>query len=631
MKSITSTILAIAIICLLLPAAVFSQEEGDYRSVAAGNWEEASRWEVFEAGDWTAAATPPDGSEHITVTDSVHVNSAINVTGQIVVSDTGMVVVDTENAGAMVFEDGSSYEHARNGGSIPVATWEAGSTLHITGVTTNSPANGNQDFHDIVWNSPDQLSNLNLGWNGNTIGGDIHVISTGAARWQLTAPTAGDTATTTILGNIIQEGGQFSSNGTGNANTVIVVDTHGDVTVTGGNFSVSRGSQGGGSGTTTWNLYGNLSLTDATTQNSNSDGARFVFAGAAPDSQHIAFTNVTFAGGRFNFSVSDSSILVVDEDMTVNGDIVNEGEIVLDGELTLASGGIYDHARNGGTIPSINWTEGSTAMITGTIGDAPANRGQDYYNLVLNTPGLNANRDLSLDGNTIGGNIHVIDTGTNRWQLVGGSSGTVTIMGDVIVEDGQFATQGTGSATEVIVDHHGDIIVTGGNFSISRGSQASGVGFTRWILHEGDFTMTNATTQNSNPTNAWFVFAADGEQTITLDTVTYAGGGTAIEVLTGTTLNFGTSVFGGNGMFMLNESATLKTAHPDGIAGTLQTTGDIMLSSGASFWFNGAEAQVTSTLMPSTVDNLTIDNAAGRDALAIDAGKRYAYSGRGRT
>lgn len=26
------------------------------------------------------------------------------------------------------------------------------------------------------------------------------------------------------------------------------------------------------------------------------------------------------------------------------------------------------------------------------------------------------------------------------------------------------------------------------------------------VLHEGDFSMSNAATQNSNPANAWFVF-----------------------------------------------------------------------------------------------------------------------------
>jgi hypothetical protein len=35
------------------------------------------------------------------------------------------------------------------------------------------------------------------------------------------------------------------------------------------------------------------------------------------------------------------------------------------------------------------------------------------------------------------------------------------------------------------------------------------------VLHEGDFSMSNAATQNSNPANAWFVFdSKDSVQTL---------------------------------------------------------------------------------------------------------------------
>ena len=69
-------------------------------------------------------------------------------------------------------------------------------------------------------------------------------------------------------------------------------------------------------------------------------------------------------------------------------------------------------------------------------------------------------------------------------------------MGDIIVEDGTFSVQGTGNAlTTFIVHHYGHIDVTGGNFAISRGSQGGGT--TTWYIYEGDFSMSNATTQSS--------------------------------------------------------------------------------------------------------------------------------------
>src|SRR5690625_7312668 len=103
---------------------------------------------------------------------------------------------------------------------------------------------------------------------------------------------------------------------------------------------------------------------------------------------------------------------------------------------------------------------------------------------------------MSFDGVTIGGDIRVLDTGSSRWYLTSGSaedSTHVTLVGDVFVEGGQFSVHGTGNAlTHFAVDHHGDIHVTGGNFSIARGSQGNGSGSTIWTLHGGDFRLRSA-------------------------------------------------------------------------------------------------------------------------------------------
>jgi hypothetical protein len=108
------------------------------------------------------------------------------------------------------------------------------------------------------------------------------------------------------------------------------------------------------------------------------------------------------------------------------------------------------------------------------------------------------------------------------------------------------------------------------------------------------------------------VFDKAGVQTLELSSVTYAGGGMPIEVASGTTLDFGMSELGGTGFFRLNEGATLATAHAGGIAGAVQSTGNnVTFDAGASYVFNGTVAQLTSALMPATVNGLTIDNQAG--------------------
>ncbi len=615
MKTTRFTIMVLALIGMFISMQAFSQEDGDYRSAFSGNWSDPGIWEVFDGTNWDAATDAPDGSEHITIwdTDSVFVDVAITISGYVKVEDEGRLEADE---GTLVFADGSTYEHFRDEGSVPTATWEEGSTFYITGSVFSAPANRGQDYYNLVFETDSLLSNLNMDLAGRTISGDITVVSTGVARWYF---LGGDSDTVTVLGDVFVEDGQFAPQGTGSA-THVVVNHYGDINVTDGNFSISRGSQGAGSGTTVWYLFdGDFVMSDATTQNSNSGDAggyaKFVFAKA--DTQQIAHTNVNYGGGRFNLDVSDSTVLVVaGEELIVDGDFVNYGDVVVDdgSQLTMDNGGVYEHARDGGDIPTATWADGSTALFTGTEGNAPGNRGQDYYNLTLNTPNLSSNLNLSMSGNTIGGNIHVINTGGSRWQFFGGSSDTVTVMGDVIMESGQFTTQGTGSATDVVVHHYGNIIATGGNFSISRGSQASGTGTTTWYLYEGDFMMDSTATQNSNPTkgNAKFVFASGDVQTLTLGPDNNLQN-FPVQVSDGTTLDIGNSIFDGGDIFWLDDGTTLALADTAGVDGAFGELVDtlVVLEDGTSYIYNGVEPQNTGELLPATIQNLTIDNPAG--------------------
>ncbi len=320
--------------------------------------------------------------------------------------------------------------------------------------------------------------------------------------------------------------------------------------------------------------------------------------------------------GSETITILSTDSIFVNAPVAITGTLINNGIVEPGANLTIANGGTYQHDRDGGRVPLATWAEGSTMLVTGVTATAPNDRDQDYYNLTFNTPGLLANLNMNLNGNTIGGDVRVITTGaTNRWYLttaLATDTAIVTIMGDVLVEAGQFSVQGTSNAQTVFeVHHYGDIVVTGGNFSIARGSQAGGK--TTWFLHAGNFSMSNATTQNSNatPGGAKFVFAGAGTQTLTLGT-----GNTLtslpIEISSGTTLDMGASVLAGSGTFTVNPGATLLTALPGGVAEILSAvTGAVTLADGSSYGFNGTAAQATSVRMPTTVTDLIINNPAG--------------------
>lgn len=319
--------IGVIFIGILTLGQAFAQQAGDYRSAANGNWSDAATWETFDGSSWIPAVSAPAGSETITVdgSDSVWVDVAVTITGYVAVTESA--IMDT-TSGSLTFENGSTYEHARDEGRIPISIWNTGSTFLLTGTVSTAPENRNQSYYNITLNTPNMTSNRDLGLDDVTIGGDIRVINTGSARWRLTSTASGDTATVTIMGNMIVEAGSFETQGTGNALTTFIVHHYGDINVTGGNFSISRGSQGSGSGTTTWYLHaGNFFMSDAETRNSNPTpgNAKFVFA--KNDTQQIAFVNVTYGGGDLHFEVSDSSTMQVLQDFVANGLMVNKGAI----------------------------------------------------------------------------------------------------------------------------------------------------------------------------------------------------------------------------------------------------------------------------------------------------------------
>lgn len=319
--------------------------------------------------------------------------------------------------------------------------------------------------------------------------------------------------------------------------------------------------------------------------------------------------------GAETIMVRSTDSIFVNIPVSISGILVNQGIVEDNSQLTIANAGTYQHDRDGGRIPIANWEEGSIMMLTGVTSTAPSDRDQDYYHLIFNTPGLLSNLNMNLRANTIRGNVKVINTGSARWYLTTApatDTSIVTILGDVIVESGAFSVHGTSNAqTTFIVHHYGNVIVTGGNFSISRGSQAGGT--TTWYLYEGNFSMSNATTQSSTstPGGARFVFKKMETQRLTLgegNTLTAL----PIEVSNGTTLDMGSSKLSGNGIFVLNEGATLMTALAGGVAEAIGgIVAEVTLKEGSSFGFNGTTSQITSDRMPAVVTDLIINNPAG--------------------
>jgi len=77
------------------------------------------------------------------------------------------------------------------------------------------------------------------------------------------------------------------------------------------------------------------------------------------------------------------------------------------------------------------------------------------------------------------------------------------------------------------------------------------------------------------------------------------------------TMDIGMKQIMGTGAFSLEAGATLQTAHPDGLDGSVIVSGVKTFDAAANYVFNGTTVQATGLSMPATVGALTINNAAG--------------------
>ncbi len=300
------------IMCMLLilgltgSSLLLAQATGDYRSKATGKWSAAATWERYSGSAWVAASTAPTGTGTITLqnTDSVDVDAAVTITGTL--KSTGGKVGNS--ASTLTFGSGGTYEHAINGGSIPLATWGTGSTLLITGVTGNAPSNGNQNFYNLTWNCPGQTAGLNLGMANNTIGGNVRVIActttpttSVSAAFRLTAGNAPAVGVNviTIKGTVIVDSlGVFTASGSGSPTDTIVVRCDSSFTSRGA-FNLANGS----GATCNWEVKGDVRILGGVfgTHSSTTLPDSLIFAGTKTQIFAKAGSVTSLGNVRFGF------------------------------------------------------------------------------------------------------------------------------------------------------------------------------------------------------------------------------------------------------------------------------------------------------------------------------------------
>ncbi len=310
-------------------------------------------------------------------------------------------------------------------------------------------------------------------------------------------------------------------------------------------------------------------------------------------------------------------------DLSVLGTVINSGTISNAGTINFQSGSTYEHAEDGGVIPTAIWDPNSTCLINFTsasLTTAPTGlSGQIFGNFTWNAKVPTASLDL-IGLSTVAGNFLVSETGNT------GVFGNTLRLQTALNVAGNFTTSGNSSLnlnnnSSAITYNITGNFTPGGNFMFSNGT-----GLTTINLKGTGKTITATTTNffdfNLGPTVSNVVFHIISGASYSLSGNLSVNGNNTFIIDNGGTLNTGANIMNNNrngesasgGIFTVSAGGTLEVGSIQGITTTGTSSGNIQTatrnySTGANYVYYGTAAQSTgSGLTQNLPANITINN-----------------------
>lgn len=449
--------LFLMLIPFFVTSSLLAQVSGDFRSAGSGDWNNTGTWQRYDGTAWVSAVSTPTSADGaisietghtVTVPSGVSVSvdqltviqqltiafggqltlvngtgtdltattaaSLLQVSGILVVSN-GATIDNQSVASSMTFLSGSEYRHGYTTtfGDLPTATWDANSTIRITGYTnsTTITANStwNQSVGHVIFNAPGQQGLVDFAGNLTTIQGNFSIVSTGNNALQL---SSAQNPTITIQGNLDISGtARLTVAITG---TATILNVNGDWNYTSTNVT---GSYLTVSGNTTVNLTGDFIM--------NASGGRM----------HMASAGTTGVG----------TINLNGDFLLQNGRIDELGSNPTRGILRFIANGIQNFVNNGSFVGYFSYYVGPTTTLDLSI-----------YPLVGVTPS-----SFTLDGTLVVGSpdlLGAIQTGTTRGNIRTPAATRVFSSGSTIIYRGTdplFVGKGQPTAADrtIVIDN----------------------------------------------------------------------------------------------------------------------------------------------------------------------------------
>ncbi len=377
----------------------------------------------------------------------------------------------TSAANIWTVNSGGIFQHDIDGGNLPMATWNSGSTCEVTGVTGSKPGNLDQSFYNFTWNCPNQTGVENLSGKLTSIAGDFSFMSSGTGKVML---GHGENYLMTIGGNYYHQGGNLFLT---SKSLLCQMNITGNLIVTGGTIAGNNVAQDNGDGSPTVNVSGNFSISGGTfdfSQDNSSSTTKGIttfnlFGNFTQTGGSLTETATSTGRGDVNFKKSGTAYFSKTSGTAnnlinytvVSGTVVDVGTSVFtsSGSFTLESGGGLNMGSTAGIAQA---SAHGNVQVTGT---RSFNTGADYiYNgssaqvtgnglpATVRNFTINNDRDVTL---------------TNNFSV---SSTLYLINGKIITSNNEISVTNTGSTA--ISGHSTRSYVIG---SLRRSVNGSGI------------------------------------------------------------------------------------------------------------------------------------------------------------
>jgi hypothetical protein len=414
-------------------------------------------------------------------------------------SATAVIASSTSN---LVIGAAGEFNVASDGGSLPTATWTAGSTLRVTGIVAATAFGANtvsQTFSNVIWDCASQTSafvfvSVVTTPSTASISGDLTVNRTNTGSLQI---PGSDKASISVT-NYTQTGGKvYVSNGSTAARTLSVT----------GNFTLNQNtttssfiiSETASVGIHTLNVGGNFTMTAGTiTRNAVTANVNFNGTGT----QTVSKTGGTITG-IVNFVVPSPSIVYFPDTSILDGTTatfnLNSGATLQTANtLGITSSGANGSVQVGSTR---TFATGANYVYNSAANQATGNGLPATVNtLTINNTGTSPNNIVTLTAitaPTATANSLMLTAGKldlNSKQL------TIPTGGNVVATSGDFTTTagpiyfiGTGTVSGTV--NFPTVRLSGG---VDFGSSSNIV--TSMTMETGSFINTNAPTYGNAST-----------------------------------------------------------------------------------------------------------------------------------